>query len=169
MRYISTRGGSADGLPFCDILLEGLAPDGGLYVPASYPELDAATLEEWRALLASEGYAAVAHRVLELFVDDIPSDDLRAIADRAYSTAVFNDPEITPVTELTHGLWLLHLSEGPTAAFKDMAMQLLGHLFEYELSRRGARLTILGATSGDTGSAAEYAMRGKQGIRVFML
>jgi len=169
VRYISTRGGSADGLPFCDILLEGLAPDGGLYVPASYPELDAATLEEWRALLASKGYAAVAHRVLELFVDDIPSDDLRAIAHRAYTTAVFNDPEITPVTELRHGLWLLHLSEGPTAAFKDMAMQLLGHLFEYELARRGAGLTILGATSGDTGSAAEYAMLGRHGIEVFML
>ncbi|HSN43979.1 MAG TPA: threonine synthase [Propionibacteriaceae bacterium] len=169
MRYISTRGGTATGLPFCDVLLEGLAPDGGLYVPETYPQVDAATLEEWRALLADEGYAAVAHRVLELFIDDIPSDDLLAITQRAYNDTVFSDPEITPVTQLRPGTWLLHLSEGPTAAFKDMAMQLLGQLFEYELARRGARITILGATSGDTGSAAEYAMLGRVGIDVFML
>ena len=169
MRYVSTR--SADpgaGLPFCDILLDGLAPDGGLYLPASYPQLDAVTLTEWGELLDAEGYAAVAHRVLQLFVDDIPDADLRAICERAYAVETFGDP-VVPIEQLTGDLWLLKLSEGPTAAFKDMAMQLLGQLFEYELERRGRVLTILGATSGDTGSAAEYAMRGLPRITVFML
>ena len=169
MRYLSTRSAeAAPGLPFCDILLDGLAPDGGLYLPEHYPTLTAATLDHWRSLLASEGYAAVAFELLSLFVDDIPDADLRAICERAYAIEVFGDP-VVPVAPLSDGIWLAKLSEGPTAAFKDMAMQLLGQLFEYELARRDAELNILGATSGDTGSAAEYAMRGRRGVRVFML
>ena len=170
MRYLSTRG--LPGAPearFCDILLEGLAPDGGLYLPEFYPQVDAAVLARWRVLLAEDGYAALAHAVLSLYLDDIPDADLRGICERAYNGQVFTSPEIVPVTELSGGLWLAHLSGGPTAAFKDLAMQLLGQLFEYELARRGAELNILGATSGDTGSAAEYAMRGRAGVRVFML
>lgn len=170
MRYLSTRGLPDDPtLGFCDILLEGLAPDGGLYLPESYPVVDTATLDEWRLLLEEDGYAALAHAVLSLYIDDIDADDLLAICQRAYNGQVFADPAIVPVTPLSGGLWLAHLSNGPTAAFKDMAMQLLGQLFEYELGRRGQELTILGATSGDTGSAAEYAMLGRRGITVFML
>ncbi|MFT4215958.1 MAG: threonine synthase [Micropruina sp.] len=169
MRYVSTRGTEPDsGLPFCDILLDGLAPDGGLYLPEHYPSLTAETLRRWRSLLQSDGYPAVAFEVLSLFVDDIPDADLRAICERAYSTDVFGDP-VVPVLPLSDDIWLAKLSEGPTAAFKDMAMQLLGQFFEYELARRGQTLTILGATSGDTGSAAEYAMRGRHGVTVFML
>ncbi len=169
MRYVSTRGaGAAAGLPFCDILLDGLAPDGGLYLPEHYPTLTPGTLDRWQGLLASDGYPAVAYEVLSLFVDDIPDADLRAICERAYSAETFGDP-VVPVVPLSDGVWLAKLSEGPTAAFKDMAMQLLGQLFEYELGRRDQTLTILGATSGDTGSAAEYAMRGRRGITVFML
>lgn len=170
MRYISTRDASgAPGRSFSDILLEGLAPDGGLYLPETYPRVDAATLEQWRRLLDEEGYAALAHRITSLFIDDIPADDLRGICERAYAAEKFLDPAIVPVSQLSDGLWLAHLSNGPSAAFKDMAMQLLGELFAYELARRGTTLTIVGATSGDTGSAAEYALMGKPGVRVFML
>lgn len=170
MRYLSTRGLPGDPeLGFWDILLEGLAPDGGLYLPRDYPTLDAATLAGWRRLLTEQGYAALAQAVLSLFIDDIPASDLQGICERAYNGSVFSDPAIVPLTDLGDGLLLAHLSNGPTAAFKDMAMQLLGQLFEYELARRGAELNILGATSGDTGSAAEYAMRGRRGVRVFML
>lgn len=169
MDYISTRDPKAVPARFSDILLGGLAPDGGLYLPAEYPQLDDATLTRWRGVLAEGGYAALAAEILGLFVDDIPADDIAAITARAYSTPTFSDPGIVPVTELEDGLHIGHLSMGPTAAFKDMAMQLLGELFEYELARRGETLNILGATSGDTGSSAEYAMRGRTGIRVFML
>ena len=170
MRYISTRGLPGDPeLGFWDILLEGLATDGGLYLPREYPQVGPDTLAHWRTLLDGQGYAALAHAVLSLFIDDIPAADLRAICARAYHGEVFSDPAIVGVTDLGDGLKLAHLSNGPTAAFKDMAMQLLGQLFEYELDRRGSELNILGATSGDTGSAAEYAMRGRQGVRVFML
>jgi len=170
VRYLSTRGLPDDPRPtFSDILLEGLAPDGGLYLPESYPRLDAATLASWRTLLETGGYASLAHAVLSLFVDDIGSDALRGICERAYNDTVFSSPEIVPVSRLSGGLWLAHLSGGPTAAFKDLAMQLLGQLFEYELERRDQELNILGATSGDTGSAAEYAMRGLPRVRVFML
>ncbi|MCS5480745.1 threonine synthase [Corynebacterium sp. YIM 101645] len=169
MEYISTRDSSRTPAKFTDILLGGLAPDGGLYLPAEYPQLSDEQLTQWRNLLAEQGYAALAAEVLKLFVDDIPAADLEAIAARAYTTRKFAHEEIVPLTELEDGLWIGHLSEGPTAAFKDMAMQLLGELFEYELARRGETLNILGATSGDTGSSAEYAMRGRKGIRVFML
>ncbi|MBV7295822.1 threonine synthase [Corynebacterium sp. TAE3-ERU12] len=169
MDYISTRDPQAVPASFCDILLGGLAADGGLYLPQEYPQVDDATLSRWRQLLTDDGYAALAADVLKLFIDDIPADDIDAIARRAYRTPVFSDEQIVPVSELEDGLYIGHLSMGPTAAFKDMAMQLLGELFEYELDRRQQTLNILGATSGDTGSSAEYAMRGRTGIRVFML
>jgi threonine synthase len=166
MLYTSTRAtGDSPPSSFCSILLEGLAPDGGLYLPQHYPQIDAATLAQWRKL----PYAALAFEILSRFIDDIPAADLRAITQRTYTAAVFGSPEITPLKALAPGLYLQALSNGPTLAFKDMAMQLLGQLFEYELGRRGEGLSILGATSGDTGSAAEYAMRGKRGVQVFML
>lgn len=167
--YISTRDPKAAPARFSDILLGGLAPDGGLYLPAKYPQLTDEDLTRLRGVLADGGYPALAAELLALFIDDIPAEDVAAIAARAYSTPKFSDPDIVPVTELEEGLYIGHLSMGPTAAFKDMAMQLLGELFEYELARRGETLNILGATSGDTGSSAEYAMRGRTGIRVFML
>ena len=164
MKYISTRGDTTE-RRFCEILLEGLAPDGGLYLPVQYPKVDDATLTKWRGL----AYADLAFEILSLYIDDIPAEDLRAILRRTYTAEVFGTPEITPLKVLEPGLALEALSNGPTLAFKDMAMQLLGQLFEYELGRRGETLNILGATSGDTGSAAEYAMRGKAGVNVFML
>ncbi|QDL39778.1 threonine synthase [Rhodoferax sediminis] len=172
MHYLSTRG-DATPRKFCEILLEGLAPDGGLYLPEHYPQVDAPTLAKWRPL----PYADLAFEVLSLYIDDIPADDLRAICRKTYSQEVFGTREIVPLRKLEDSpvagarapLYLEALSNGPTLAFKDMAMQLLGNLFEYELARRGEQLNILGATSGDTGSAAEYAMRGKAGVRVFML
>ncbi|MDR0275720.1 MAG: threonine synthase [Burkholderiaceae bacterium] len=168
MNYLSTRG---DRTPrkFCEILLEGLAPDGGLYLPESYPQIDRACLAELRGVYAGRGYAALAFEILSLYIDDIPATDLAALCERTYTPAVFGTREIALLKKLKKGFYLQALSNGPTLAFKDMAMQLLGNLFEYELARRGEQLNILGATSGDTGSAAEYAMRGKQGIRVFML
>jgi threonine synthase len=173
MRYLSTRG-HADRKQFCEILLEGLAPDGGLYLPESYPQLDDLALTRLREIWQSQGYAALAFEILSLYIDDIPAADLRALCLKTYTSEVFGTKEIVPLKPLqTAGqkqpdLYLEALSNGPTLAFKDMAMQLLGNLFEYELARRGEELNILGATSGDTGSAAEYAMRGKKGVRVFM-
>src|SRR5689334_22913355 len=164
MKYISTRGDQTQ-RGFSDILLEGLAPDGGLYLPTHYPIVTRATLAKWRGL----AYHELAFEILSLFIDDIPADDLRAICRRTYTEEVFGSREIVPLKQLEDGLFLEALSNGPTLAFKDMAMQLLGNLFEYELGRRGETLNILGATSGDTGSAAEHAMRGKKGVSVFML
>ena len=171
MRYLSTRSataGASDRKRFCEILLEGLSPDGGLYLPESYPQLDAAALEKLRATYRDQGYAELAFAILSLYIDDIPAPDLQAICRKTYTPEVFGTAEIVPLRKLEDGVFLEGLSNGPTLAFKDMAMQLLGNLFEYELARRGAELNILGATSGDTGSAAEYAMRGKKGVRVFM-
>ncbi len=167
MRYLSTRAAASDATGrkrFCEILLEGLAPDGGLYLPEQYPQVDDATLTKWRTL----SYADLAFEVLSLYIDDIPAADLKVICHKTYTPEVFGTAEIVPLRQLQPGLQLEALSNGPTLAFKDMAMQLLGNLFEYELARRGEELNILGATSGDTGSAAEYAMRGKKGVRVFM-
>jgi threonine synthase len=166
MRYISTRGAwAADPQPFSAILLEGLAPDGGLAVPERYPRLGVAELEALRPL----SYRALALAVLAPFIDDIPRDDLRQLVERTYTKAAFGSDEIAPVTALEPGVHLLHVSNGPTLAFKDIALQLLGNLFEYVLAREGRTLNILGATSGDTGSSAEYALLGKAHIRVFML
>jgi len=171
MKYISTRG-AAQPQVFCDILLGGLAPDGGLYLPETYPRVSADELAEWREL----PYAALALKIFLKFVDDIPACDLKTLVDRTYTAQTFKycrpgrDPsDIVPLTTLEPGFHLLELSNGPTLAFKDMAMQLLGNLFEYVLAKRNETINILGATSGDTGSAAEYAMRGKKGVRVFML
>ncbi len=171
MRYISTRGQSAP-QAFCDILLGGLAPDGGLYLPESYPQITRAELDAWRKL----SYADLAFEILSKFIDDIPAADLKAIVAKTYTADVYrftrnggNAAEITPLTKLEDGLYTQELSNGPTLAFKDMAMQLLGNLFEYVLDQRGQSINILGATSGDTGSAAEYAMRGKHNVKVFML
>jgi threonine synthase len=171
MRYISTRGQAAP-QAFCDILLGGLAPDGGLYLPETVPQVCRADLDAWRKL----SYADLAFEILSRFIDDIPAADLSAIVARTYTSAVYchtrnggNAAQITPLTRLADGLYTQELSNGPTLAFKDMAMQLLGNLFEYVLDKRGESINILGATSGDTGSAAEYAMRGKHNVKVFML
>ncbi|TAM34354.1 MAG: threonine synthase [Burkholderiaceae bacterium] len=164
MKYRSTRGGMA-ALPFSDILLEGLAPDGGLTLPESFPHVDTQQLESWRAL----DYPGLAAEVLGLYIDDIPRAELSRLVRQVYRPDVFGAAEIVPLKPLNDGLTLLGLSQGPTLAFKDIAMQFLGHVFEYVLTQRNATLNILGATSGDTGSAAEYALRGKRGISVFML
>jgi threonine synthase len=159
VRYVSTRGAGAP-KRFSEILLEGLAADGGLYVPETFPKAD---LAAWRGL----AYPELALRVLSCFIDDMP--ELETLVRRAYHPRVFGGEEVTPLKTLEPGLHLLCLSNGPTLAFKDIALQLLGELFESALERDSSTLNILGATSGDTGSAAEYAMRGKRAIRVFML
>ena len=164
MKYVSTRGGMAlQG--FSDILLEGLAPDGGLAIPQECPKVSAAMLESWRAL----PYHALAAEVLGLFASDIERADLQAMTRAAYCKEAFKTEAIVPLKPLGDGLSLLCVSEGPTLAFKDMAMQFLGQVFPYVLRKRNTTLNILGATSGDTGSAAEYAMRGKDAVAVFML
>ena len=164
MKYISTRGGMTP-QGFSDILLEGLAPDGGLAVPETMPTVSAAQLESWRKL----PYHALAAEILSLFVSDIDRPTLEQLTRNAYSPEIFQSEDIVPLRPLYDGMSLLGLSEGPTLAFKDMAMQFLGQVFPYVLNKRGATLNILGATSGDTGSAAEYAMRGKANLAVFML
>ena len=171
MKYISTRG-EAPAKKFTEILLGGLAPDGGLYLPEEYPQVTRAELDDWRNL----SYADLAFAVLSKFMTDIPAADLKQIVHRTYASGNYRNgradsdiQQIAPLRTLEPGLHILELSNGPTLSFKDMAMQLLGNLFEYVLEKQGEELNILGATSGDTGSAAEYAMRGKRGIRVFML
>jgi len=175
MQYASTRG-QCPPQTFSEILLGGLAPDGGLYLPQHYPQIGDAELNAWRGL----SYAELALEILRRFATDIPEADLRALTARTYTAEVYRNARagddaarITPLRVLEEGgqgrLLLQALSNGPTLAFKDMAMQLLGNLFEYALDKQHAELNIFGATSGDTGSAAEYAMRGKRGIRVFML
>ena len=171
MRYVSTRGEDR-GSGFREILLGGLMADGGLAMPVAYPRVDAAGL----AAMRSMSYREMALAVLRLFADDVPESVLRRLVDQTYTAEVYcngraggDAAEITPVRSLEPGVHLLELSNGPTLAFKDMAMQLLGNLFEWALAENGETLNILGATSGDTGSSAEYAMRGKRGIRVFML
>ena len=148
MRYISTRGGM-EPRPFSAVLLDALAPDGGLAVPETYPSFAAAELAGLRRL----SYRELALAVLSRYADDIPTAELKSIIDRTYTPAVFGSDDITPVTALEPGLHLLHVSNGPTLAFKDIALQLLGALFEYELARRHATLNVLGATSGVSSSA----------------
>ena len=164
LTYQSTRG-SNTGTTFSQTLLAGLADDGGLMMPSHYPMVDGATLDQWRKL----SYAELAFEVVSRFVDDIAPDDLRALMNRTYTDKVYGSSDITPLKPLGQGQFLLALSNGPTLAFKDMAMQFLGNALEFILLRNNTQLNILGATSGDTGSAAQYAMRGKRGIRVFML
>ncbi|MGO1769100.1 MAG: threonine synthase [Microbacterium sp.] len=164
MQYISTRGGM-EPAPFCETLLEGLAPDGGLAVPEELPRIDAEQLEIWRGL----DYAGLATEVLGLFATDIPREELARMCQAAYGPDIFPDGAVVPLRGIDGGLTLVGLSEGPTLAFKDMAMQFLGQVVEYALARRGTTLNILGATSGDTGSAAEHAFRGAERINVFML
>lgn len=164
MNYISTRGNTAP-KTFSEVLLMGLAPDGGLMLPERYPQIDAATLDKWRGL----SYPDLAFEIMRLFATDIPADDLRRIIGKTYTEEAFGTQAITPVRTLSDGLKIQALSNGPTLAFKDMAMQFLGNAFEYVLKKAGATLNIVGATSGDTGSAAEYALRGKEGVHVFMM
>lgn len=161
MQFISTRGG-AQPLSFCETLLEGLAPDGGLAVPESMPQVDAETLERWRALT----YPQLATEVLGLFATDISRDDLARMTTAAYEAF---PGEVVPLRSIGSDITLVGLSEGPTLAFKDLAMQFLGQALEYALERNDSVLNVLGATSGDTGSAAEYALRGKARVSVFML
>jgi len=166
MRYVSTRGAwHDDPQPFRAILLEGLAPDGGLAVPVRVPRFTPAELVALRPL----DYRTLAFEVLSRFIDDIPPATLRRIVDDTYSAANFGSDEVTPLLTLEPGLHLLRVSNGPTLAFKDIALQLLGRLLEHVLEEQGRTINIVGATSGDTGSSAEHAMQGKPAIGVFML
>ncbi len=163
MRYISTRG-AAQPLEFEDVLLAGLAADGGLYVPMVWPQLDEEQLRNLRGL----SYQEVAQRVITPFVEgSIPDADLKAIIEKSYSS--FNHHCVTPLTQIDSQLWLLELFHGPTLAFKDVALQMMGHLFDYVLAKRKQRLTIVGATSGDTGSAAIHACKGRENVDIFIL
>ena len=164
MKYVSTRGHAAS-QSFTDILLEGLAPDGGLVVPEQWPRIMRAKLDAMRDL----PYPRLAFEILRFFADDYPGAELKSAVDRTYTAETFGSPEITPLRQLDSGLHVLGLSNGPTLAFKDIALQLLGRLFEQVLEKRDRRLNVLGATSGDTGSAAEHALKGKERISVFML
>ena len=174
MRYVSTRG-SGPPVAFRTALMAGQAADGGLLMPETLPDVSG-DLESWRDL----SYPALAFEILRRFTDDIPEADLRALVDRTYAGsgsgsgsgddpgAAFDTPEVAPLAPLGD-LHLLELFHGPTLAFKDLALQLLGHLFDYELGRSGETLNVLGATSGDTGSAAIAALGGKSNVRVFIL
>ena len=165
MKYVSTRGATDLGR-FSDVLLMGLAPDGGLAMPERIPAFSPQELENLRGL----SYPELAYAVMRPYIDDVPEADLRRLLQSTYTEAAFHSKDITPLTRLGQSnLYLLELSNGPSLAFKDIAMQFLGHMFEYVLEGRDERLNILGATSGDTGSAAEYAMLGKPRVNVFML
>jgi threonine synthase len=161
MKYISTRGG-IDPIGFKEAVMMGLATDGGLLLPAEYPHFQRETIESWRGL----SYQELAFNIISQFANDIPAADLKSLIERSYAS--FNHPEITPVVR-KGGLNILELFHGPTFAFKDVALQLLGNLFEYLLKERGERMNIIGATSGDTGSAAIYGVRGKENINIFIL
>ncbi|MET1041823.1 MAG: threonine synthase [Acidimicrobiales bacterium] len=163
MKYVSTRG-QAPVLGFGDVLLAGLATDGGLYVPEAWPALAVDDLATW----ADRSYQDIAVDVMAPFVEgDLEPDELAQLVARAY--AGFDHADVTPLRDLGAGLWLLELFHGPTLAFKDVALQLVGPLFERELARREERITIIGATSGDTGSAAIEATKDREGIEIVML
>ncbi len=171
MLYVSTRG-ETNPSSFSEILLEGLAPDGGLYVPETWPKIALDELSAWKKL----SYAELAGRLLGKFAPEIPQETLLALTREAYRPDIFrharlgeNSDKIFPALRLENNLYLLQLSNGPTLAFKDAAMQLLGHLLDWALEKRGKTLTILGATSGDTGSAAIHALRGKKRVKIVML
>ncbi len=161
MRYISTRGGIAP-IPFKQAVMMGLATDGGLLLPQTIPQIGPATVAAWRLL----SYPDLAHAVLSLFIDDIPAADLKMLIDRSYRT--FSHPDITPLVKKGE-LHILELFHGPTLAFKDVALQFLGNVFAYLLQESGAKMNILGATSGDTGSAAISGVRGKERINIFII
>jgi len=161
MKYISTRGGISP-ISFQEAVMMGLATDGGLLLPESIPEISSATIQAWSILK----YQDLAFEIISLFTGEIPAADLRGLINKSY--AGFRHREITPVVK--HGeLYILELFHGPTLAFKDIALQLLGNLFEYFLKEGNRHLNILGATSGDTGSAAIYGVRGKERIKIFIL
>lgn len=163
--YLSTRGGAAR-KSFTDVLLEGLAPDGGLYIPDAFPSLDTATLSR----LAGASYSEVAMAVMTPFVGrDIPAATLQKIIKDTYEGGAFNHAAVTPLVQIGPSTWILELFHGPTLAFKDYALQLLGRLFDHVLEEKGQRVTIVGATSGDTGSAAIEACRGCKNIDIFIL
>lgn len=161
MKYISTRGG-IEPISFKDAVMMGLATDGGLLLPQSIPLLSPEVLDSWQGL----PYRELAFRIISLFADDIPGDDLKRLINHSYD--LFANHEITPVIR-ENGVYILELFHGPTLAFKDVALQLLGNIFEYLLKERGERMNIVGATSGDTGSAAIYGVRGKEKINIFIL
>lgn len=169
MSLVSTRDSSKQTRSYTDVLLAGLASDGGLYIPETYPRVSIEELQGWQG----KPYTEVALAVKQKFIDDtIPADKLKELVDSAYATEAFPDVlagQVTPVTEVSDNFYLQNLSLGPTAAFKDMAMQLLGREMNYVLQSRQESLRILGATSGDTGSAAEAAMKGLERITLFML
>ncbi len=161
MKYISTRGNISP-IGFKDAVMMGLADDGGLLLPQRIPTVSRETLAAWQSL----SYQELAFRIISLYVDDIPADDLRLLIDRSYDS--FDNKEITPLVR-ENGVYILELFHGPTLAFKDVALQFLGNLFEYLLKERNQRMNIVGATSGDTGSAAIYGVRGKRNINIFIL
>jgi len=161
MKYCSTRG-KVKGLSFSEAIMMGLADDGGLLLPEEIPTLTAEDLESLKDL----SYPELAFAIMAKYATDIPAEDLRSIINRSYST--FADPKVTPITK-QDGLFILELFHGPTLAFKDVALQFLGNLFEYYLLKSGRRMNIIGATSGDTGSAAIYGVRGKKNINIFIL
>jgi threonine synthase len=161
MRYISTRGGISP-ISFKDAVMMGLASDGGLLLPQTYPAVSREQLESWRSL----NYSELAFEVISRYVDDIPTADLKGLINRSYST--FSHPDVTPLIK-RDGVYILELFHGVTLAFKDVALQFLGNLFEYILAERNQKLNIIGATSGDTGSAAIHGVRGKKGISIFIL
>jgi threonine synthase len=163
MRYISTRG-QAPSLGFADVTLAGLASDGGLYVPENWPQVTPETQREWRKF----SYPELASRMMLPFLGgEIDEDDFAAMVEDAY--AAFDHPAVTPLVQLDSNLWLQELFHGPTLAFKDVALQLLGRLFDHVLAKRGQRITIVGATSGDTGSAAIEACRDREAVDIFIL
>lgn len=161
MQYISTRGGIT-AVPFTETVKMGLATDGGLLLPRTIPRIDRATFESWQGL----SYQDLAFEVMTRFIDDIPVSDLKALIKRSYEP--FDHPDIAPLVHLD-GLHILELFHGPTLAFKDIALQFLGNLFEYLLRRDDSFMNIIGATSGDTGSAAIYGVRGKERLNIFIL
>jgi threonine synthase len=163
MKYVSTRG-EADPVGFLDAVLAGLAPDGGLYVPQNWPSFTRAEI----AAFAGQPYADVAAEVIGRFAgDSIPATDIRRMCAEAYAS--FSHPAVTPLRQLYPGIWLLELFHGPTLAFKDVAMQLLARLYDYALAKQQRTMTIVCATSGDTGGAAVEAFRGSDRVKIVTL
>ncbi|CAI5759908.1 unnamed protein product [Candida verbasci] len=172
--YRSTRSSQEENLSFEDVVMTGLAPDGGLYLPFNIPNLSKDVINSWTDLSFTE----LAFEILRLYINpkEIPDQDLKDLVNKSYST--FRSDEVTPVKQLNNNLYILELFHGPTYAFKDVALQFVGNLFEYFLTRRNASkkdnesrdiITVVGATSGDTGSAAIYGLRGKKDVSVFIL